>query len=146
MAKFTRNQLRRNDPDIQCQIKHMGEKIAHKYNEGLTFGEAAKAAGVWVDASTALYYAHKSGVPLRDEKTNIEGRRVRTALLRAEGLKWTEIAKTVGVTSSTASHDFRLGAYMLRNKITENSFNELIKLSSGKPRKLELEFIERNSE
>lgn len=142
--KFTRNQIKRNDSDIQNQIQHMGEKIAHKYNEGLTFGEAAKAAGVWVDASTALYYAHKSGVPLRDEKINIEERRVRTALLRAEGLKWTEIGEVVGVTSSTASHDFRLGAYKLRDKLTENSFNELIKLSSGKPRKIELEFIERD--
>ena len=140
---FTRNQIRKNDPDIQRQIKCMGEKIAHKYNEGLTFGEAAKAAGVWVTPSTALYYAHKSGVPLRNEKITILERRVRTALLRAEGLKWTEIAEIVGVTSTTAAHDFRGGAYKLREKLTENSFNELLALSSGAPRKIELEYIER---
>ena len=121
----------------------MGEKIAHKYNEGLTFGEAAKAAGVRVTASTALYYAHKSGVPLRDEKINISERRVRTALLRADGLNWTEIAEAVGVTPSTASRDFRHGAYKLRNKLTEESFNELLALSTGRARKIELEFLER---
>lgn len=95
---MTRNQAIGNNGAVREQTLAKGKKIALLYNDGLTYGEAAAAAGIYVTDATARYYAQEWAKESRTTLRSCSSKEtaMRAYALSIKGYNDIEVAEMIG--------------------------------------------------